>query len=119
MDRNKLGQFKKGHKILLGRKRPNISRENNYNWKGGAIIQNGYKYILCPEHPRAKSKKGYVAEHVLVIEKTIGRYLKMGKSEECVHHIDENKLNNKPNNLQLFKTSKEHRKFHAEMRKKK
>ena len=40
-NRNKLGQFKKGHTIHLGKKRPNISRENHYNWKGGVIIQEG------------------------------------------------------------------------------
>lgn len=114
--RNKLGQFEKGHSIWLGKKRPNISGERNYNWKGGFTIQNGYKYILCPEHPRAKSKKGYVAEHVLVMEKTLGRTLKKG---EVVHHIDEDKLNNEPKNLKLFKSRNEHLDFHAKRRKKK
>ena len=116
--RNKKGQFIKGNKIHLGKKRLNISREKNYNWKGGKIIQNGYVCILCPNHPRAKSKKGYVYEHILVMEKHLGRYLKMGKSEECIHHIDENKLNNNLSNLRLFKTNSEHRLFHAKLRRK-
>lgn len=86
-----------------------ISGKKHYNWKGGTIIQEGYRYILIPEHPRAKSKKGYVAEHVLVMEKHLGRLL---KSEEVVHHIDRNKLNNTISNLFLFPNDKLHLSFH-------
>lgn len=114
-NRNKLGQFKKGHTINLGKKKPTISGKNHYNWKGGIIIQEGYRYVLCPNHPRAKSKKGYVAEHVLVMEKILRRYL---KPEEIVHHKDENKLNNKPKNLKLFKNKSEHNKIHKRKNKK-
>lgn len=114
--RNLLGQFIEGHTINLGKKRPNISRGNHYNWKGGIIFQEGYKYFLNPEHPKSKSKKGYVAEHVLVMEKYLKRFL---KNEEVVHHIDENKLNNHIKNLRLFKNRKEHLKFHAKKRIKK
>ena len=116
MERNKLGQFEKGHTFFFGKKRPNISRENNYNWKGGKIIQNGYVYVLCPDHPRAKSKKGYVAEHTLVMEKKIRRYLKQGKGGECVHHIDEKKKNNNIKNLMLFKNSVKHHEFRRMMK---
>ncbi len=89
-----------------------LSGKNNYNWHGGKMIQNGYRCILCPEHPKAKAKRGYVYEHVLVMEKHIGRHLKGGKTGECVHHIDGNKLNNNIKNLMLFKSGIEHRKFH-------
>lgn len=107
--RNQLGQFVKGHKFWLGKKRPNISRENHYNWKGGVIIQEGYRYILCPNHPKAHHKGGYVAEHVLIMELMIGRFLKTG---EIVHHRDEDRLNNKPENLRLCKNLTEHNKIH-------
>ncbi len=116
-NRNKLGKFIKGNQIHLGKKRPNISRENHYNWHGGKMIQNGYICILHPNHPKAKSKKGYVYKHTLVMEKYLGRYLKGGKNGECVHHIDGNKLNNNIKNLRLFKTNSEHKKFHAKLRK--
>jgi len=115
-ERNKKGQFKKGHKFWKGKKRTNISKENNYNWKGGIIYSEGYRYILCPNHPKAKSKKGYVAEHVLVMELILGRFLRKG---EVVHHIDGNKLNNFPLNLKLFKNRLEHIRFHANERRKK
>lgn len=113
--RDKLGRFKEGHKLFQGKKRPNISREKNYNWKGGKIIQNGYVCILYPSHPKAKSKKGYVYEHILIMEKHLRRLLKPG---EVVHHIDGNKLNNNQKNLKLFKTNFEHRLFHSKLRKK-
>ena len=54
-----------------------------------------YKFVFCPGHPGVNSK-GYIYEHILVVEKMLGRFL---KSEEVVHHIDENKSNNIPNNL--------------------
>ena len=67
-----------------------------------------YLCEFSPGHPRA-TKEGYVRTHILVAEKKLGRYL---KSEECVHHIDENKYNNHPDNLKVFKTVADHSAFH-------
>lgn len=92
-----------------GKKFPQYQGKNHYNWRGGKTIQMGYVYILSPGHPKAKvSKKnpnGYVAEHVLVMEKKIGRYL---QGDECIHHVDGNKKNNKISNLILFHNNSEH-----------
>ena len=68
------------------------------------------KYLceFAPDNPRA-TKEGYVYTHVLVAEQLLGRYL---TSEECVHHIDENKYNNSPDNLMVFKTKADHSAFH-------
>ena len=66
---------------------------------------------LCefePSNPRA-TKEGYVYTHVLVAEKKLGRYL---KPEECVHHIDENKYNNNPDNIMVFRTIADHTAYH-------
>lgn len=98
---------------LFTKRTSNNSGKKHYNWKGGKIIQNGYRYILNPEHPKAKSKKGYVAEHTLIMEKHLGRFL---EGEELIHHIDFDKLNNHLNNLKLFKNHKEHMKFHSELK---
>lgn len=75
------------------------------------VLVSGYLYIYQPDHPRTKSGF-YVAEHRLVAEKKIGRYL---KENEVVHHINENKLDNRPENLQVMSNS-EHMKMHAEMK---
>lgn len=81
---------------------------NNRNWNGGIKVEkNKYRLIWSPNHPH--SINNYVREHILVMEKHIGRYL---KDDEVVHHIDENTFNNSISNLQLM-TFNEHRSLHA------
>lgn len=77
------------------------------------IMSRKYVYIYCPEHPNAiGTRKLYVAEHRLVMEKHIGRYL---TKDEVVHHIDENTTNNDISNLQLM-TPSDHSKHHISKR---
>lgn len=78
------------------------------NWKGGKRYFRGYVFIHCINHP-FKSKNNYVAEHRLVMEKKIGRFL---KPEERVHHINEIKDDNRIENLLYFSCEAEHQKFH-------
>lgn len=78
------GSFKKG--------------KNHPNWKNGRIkTTQGYIIIIKKEHPNA-TKQGYVAEHRLVMEKKIGRYL---EKWEIVHHINGIKDDNRIENLEL------------------
>lgn len=72
------------------------------------IIKKGYKKILIIDHPRA-DKKGYVFEHIVTMEKEIGRHIKF---PEEVHHIDKNRGNNNISNLLLCKDHKEHMQYH-------
>jgi len=51
-------------------------------------------------------------EHRVVAEQMLGRPLKPG---EVVHHIDEDKRNNNPENLMVFPSQKEHAAYHAKM----
>lgn len=69
-------------------------------------------YVLVSgqwNHPK-HDPHGSVREHVLVMERTLGRYLEPG---ERVHHIDENPANNAPENLQLLKSDSDHASLHG------
>lgn len=81
------------------------------NWKGGKKIKDGYSLVILKNHPAA-DPCGYVREHRIVLENKLGRYL---KTEEVVHHIDGNKLNNNPQNLYLFADISSHGKWHKRL----
>ncbi len=57
-----------------------------------------------------------IMEHRKIMQDHLGREL---TSQEVVHHIDGNGLNNNISNLQLFPNNAEHMKHHAKLRRKK
>lgn len=63
------------------------------------IDKKGYVLIKCSDHPRASNKGKYVFEHILVMEKKLGRYLDVG---ENVHHINGIRDDNRVSNLELW-----------------
>ena len=76
------------------------------------IVVNGYKYIYKPNHPNAINGGRYVAEHRLVLEDKIGRFL---TNDEVAHHKNGDKRDNRPENLELMTFSK-HSSHHAKER---
>ena len=72
----------------------------------GKIKRTGYWYIYSPNHPQ-RGKQNYIAEHRLIIEKFLGRYL---NPKETIHHINGIKTDNRIENLQLFATRGQHTK---------
>ena len=75
------------------------------NWQGGRnyINNEGYRVVWCPNHHR--SHQNVVLEHILVMEEKIGRLL---KSKEEIHHINHERLDNRPENLELCKNHSQH-----------
>jgi HNH endonuclease. len=69
------------------------------------MVREGYMRIWAPQHPKAVM--GYVSEHVLVWEQAHPD--DPIKDGEIIHHIDGDKLNNAPDNLQKMSKA-EHRK---------
>jgi len=80
----------------------------NPNWRAGRFVHRGYVYVYCPGHPFA-DKGGYVAEHRLVCEHTLGRMLVPG---EVVHHKNGIRDDNRPGNLEV-RTQSEHQRHHV------
>jgi HNH endonuclease len=72
---------------------------SNNNWKGGQTRhKKGYLMSRTPGHPRAVTGN-YVFEHILVMERLLGRYL---LPDETVHHRNGVRDDNRPENLELW-----------------
>jgi hypothetical protein len=80
--------------------------ERNPNWRGGrSVASNGYVLIRVGRSHHLADVRGYAYEHRVVAEEKFQRRLMPG---EQVHHKDENKENNHPDNLEILSVS-EHR----------
>lgn len=81
---------------------PNSYGPTNTNWKGGKRKQGGYIYVLAPpDHPirgLSRGRRRYIAQHRLVMEKHLGRYL---EPFEAVHHRNGIKTDNRIKNLEI------------------
>lgn len=66
----------------------------------GRWIAHGYALLHKPDHPSA-TKNGTVREHRYVMEQVLGRQL---RPDERVHHKNGDRLNNRPENLELWVT---------------
>lgn len=75
---------------------------------GRTVVQNGYIWEYSPGNPQ-ENLWGYAFQHRLVAEWCLGRFL---SAEEVVHHENEKKDDNRPENLRVFATAGDHIHFH-------
>ena len=78
--------------------------EKHKSWQGGRRkTEQGYIQVWTNDHPN-RNKNNYIYEHRLVMEDTIGRLLAPG---EHVHHKNGIRDDNRPENLELWTTSRQ------------
>lgn len=94
------------------RRFPNAQKgKRPHNWNGGRGRSDGYWKVQALNHPRAQ--QGYVPEHILITEHALGKPLPVNA---CVHHVDENGLNNENSNLVICENNRYHRLLHVRLR---
>ena len=94
--KGEVNRFKIGHQI---------KGSSNPRWNNGIYIERGgYICIRKPTHPHA-TKRGYVLQHRLVYEEF---YKCCVLPWIHVHHINENKIDNRIENLILMSESDHH-----------
>ena len=71
-------------------------------------LEKGYRYFIDYSHPLKMGNSGKVYLHRHIASLKEGRWL---TSEDQVHHKDENKLNNNPDNLEVLSRS-QHARIH-------
>lgn len=88
----------------------NQTGPRNGQWKGGkTLASSGYFLIRVGTEHHLADCRGYAYEHRIVAEEKIGRCLRPG---EQVHHINGNKTDNRPENLEVTANIREHRLRH-------
>lgn len=85
-------------------------REKNGQYKGGRVVaSNGYVLLLVGKGHHLADCRGYAYEHRVVAEQKIGRRL---LPQEQVHHKDQDRQNNHPDNLEVKRDAAHHRLEH-------
>jgi len=107
-NKGKTGVYSEDTLQRIREARARQQREHHPRWKGGHRYYRGYVMVYSPDHPH-KNKNNCVPEHRLVMEQIIGRLL---DPREVVHHINGIKDDNRPENLELFASNREHMKGH-------
>lgn len=108
------GRIKKGMKVSADARK----KMSESSFIGGIGHKkkrgDGYISVYFPDHPKS-TRDGYIMEHILVAEAIHGRHL---EDNECVHHKNFKRDDNRACNLQVM-TKSEHMSYHMILRHKK
>jgi hypothetical protein len=100
------------HRYIIGHHMRGVHGVDKPNWNGGRkLSKDGYVLILSPDHPR--SCKGYIPEHIVVVERVLGKPLPLGA---MVHHSNKIRIDNRPSNLVICQDNDYHQLVHQRMR---
>lgn len=78
---------------------------------GRYVASDGYVKVYAPDHPRAL--RGHVYEHLLIAERALGKHLPDGAE---VHHFNEDRSDNCPQNLVICQDHAFHALLHRRQR---
>jgi hypothetical protein len=122
----KMGKLRGDYETQYGKERASEIKKKlstahrnikHWNSKGGRVIEPSKGYVLVKSHDHPyKGANEYVREHRLVMERHIGRHL---LPTEIVHHINNDRTDNRIENLMLFSSNSEHAKHHGRIKKEK
>lgn len=81
----------------------------------GSSYINTHGYIetyLGSDHGKCNRRDKYVLQHRLIAELMTGKKL---EDKQLVHHVDDDRTNNQPNNLFICENISHHRKVHSQL----
>jgi hypothetical protein len=87
-----------------------LKREKNPNWKGGRLVgSNGYVLVKVEDGHHLAHINGYAYEHRIVAEQILGRKI---LPTELVHHKNEDRTDNRPENIEIVSSIWAHKVHH-------
>lgn len=84
------------------------SGANHYRWNDRPTTSHGYVLVRVPRDHPLHIANGYAYEHRMVVSEQLGRWL---SSDEVVHHINGDKVDNRTENLEVMRRD-EHNRLH-------
>ena len=85
------------------------SRDKNFHWKGGQYVNHsGYVMVYSPDHPYA-AQNGYIRRSRCAVEKSTGFIL---SKNIIIHHENHIRDDDRPENLKIKSSHREHAKLH-------